>query len=157
MAASDKRKDKKVRRQYEPNEKQVRRTEDPDSYFPFNPSWNFNNADTERWAFTQDAVGDRFWTEILPRLRGLETQTWRQILVIASKQNHSIDVEHLNKVARDRLDERNIEAESIMSLRVTATHRLYGYMVGSVFNLLWYDDNHGDNDTCVCRSIQRHT
>lgn len=53
--------------------------------------------------------------------------------------------------------ERYIEAEALISLRMTGNHRLYGYMSGRVFNIIWYDDDHGDNDTCVCRSFKKHT
>lgn len=35
--------------------------------------------------------------------------------------------------------------------------KIYGYMTGRVFNVLWYDDDHGDNSTCVCRSHLKHT
>lgn len=73
------------------------------------------------------------------------------------KQNHSLNLNDLNKIAQDRLAEKYIEAESLISLRVTATHRLYGYMTGRVFNILWYDDKHGDNSKCVCRSYLKHT
>lgn len=45
----------------------------------------------------------------------------------------------------------------IISLRITENHRLYGYMSGRVFNILWYDDDHGDNNNCVCRSHLKHT
>ena len=51
----------------------------------------------------------------------------------------------------------DIEAESLISLRLTGNHRLYGYMTGRVFNVLQYDNNHGDNSTCVCRSYLKHT
>ena len=66
----------------------------------------------------------------------------------------SNNVEALNKCARDRLAERMIEYEAIYSLRITGKHRLYGYIIGSTFNLLWFDDDHGDNDNCVCRSYK---
>lgn len=42
-------------------------------------------------------------------------------------------------------------------VRITGKHRLYGFMRGAVFNVLWYDLDHGDNDTCVCRSRKKHT
>lgn len=90
-------------------------------------------------------------------MQALETQKWSDILLTSKKQNHSIELDKLNKVARDRLAEKMIEAEAIVSLRFTATHRLYGFMVGSVFNVLWYDDDHGDNKDCVCRSYKKHT
>ena len=109
------------------------------------------------WAFSQSHMGDLFWTEILPRLKALETQTWSEILVRDKKQNHSLDSNELNKAAKDRLASRFIEAEALISLRITGNHRLYGYMTGRVFNVLWYDDDHGDNSTCVCRSHLKYT
>lgn len=76
--------------------------------------------------------------------------------MVDKKNNHSIDVNLLNKVARDRLVELHIEAEAIVSMRLSATHRLYGYMTDKVFNILWFDDKHGDNSQCVCRSEKKH-
>lgn len=57
----------------------------------------------------------------------------------------------------DRLAEKYIELDSIISLRLTGKHRLYGYIQKSTFYVLWYDDNHGDNNECVCRSNLKHT
>lgn len=109
------------------------------------------------WAFSQDHIGNLLWKEVFPRLKALETQTWSEILVRDKNQNHSLDLSELNKDARDRLASKYIEAESLISLRVTGNHRLYGYMTGRVFNVLWYDDDHGNNSTCVCRSHLKHT
>ncbi|MDE7479562.1 MAG: hypothetical protein K2M91_16770 [Lachnospiraceae bacterium] len=109
------------------------------------------------WAFTQERIGQLIWTEILPRLKSLETQSWGEILVKNKKQNHSLNLDDLNKIAQERLATRYIEAESLISLRVTGNHRLYGYMTGRVFNVLWYDDDHGNNNKCVCRSNLKHT
>ena len=86
-----------------------------------------------------------------------ETQTWGEILLQNKKQNHSLNLDELNKAAQNRLASKYIEAESLISLRVTGNHRLYGYITGRVFNVLWYDDDHGDNSTCVCRSYLKHT
>lgn len=133
------------------------REENPSQYYSQNPAWTFANSDQDMWAFSKEHVGEVIWTEILPRLRALETQTWSEILVRDKKQNHSLDLNDLNRVDQDRLITRYIEAESLISLRVTGTHRLYGYMTGRVFNILWYDDEHGDNSKCVCRSHLKHT
>jgi hypothetical protein len=122
-----------------------------------NPAWSFADSDQDMWSFTQAHIGNLIWTEILPRLKALETQTWNEILVRDKKQNHSINAQDLNKVAQNRMADKYIEAESLISLRVTGNHRLYGYMIGRVFNILWYDDDHGDNSTCVCRSYLKHT
>lgn len=107
--------------------------------------------------FSSKHIGDLIWSEILPRLCALETQTWKEILLQDKKQSHSLNLNDLNKVAQDRLASKYIEAESLISLRVTGNHRLYGYMAGRVFNILWYDDDHGDNSKCVCRSCLKHT
>lgn len=133
------------------------REENPSQYYSQNPAWTFANSDQDMWAFSKEHVGEVIWTEIIPRLRALETQTWSEILVRDKKQNHSLDLNDSNRVVQDRLITRYIEAESLISLRVTGTHRLYGYMTGRVFNILWYDDEHGDNSKCVCRSHLKHT
>ena len=87
------------------------------------PAWSFANSDTEMWAFSQGHMGELIWTEILPRLKAFETQTWSEILVKDKKQNHSLDLDDLNKIAQDRLAEKYIEAEALISLRITGNHR----------------------------------
>lgn len=146
-----------IKRNKFPKGKSIELGGDPEQYYTEKPAWSFSNSDQDMWFFTQNHIGELIWTEILPRLKALESQTWNEILVIDKKQNHSIDVEDLNKIARDRLEAKYIEAESLISLRVTGNHRLYGYIMGRVFRILWFDDNHGDNKTCVCRSYLKHT
>lgn len=155
MAGS--KKDKQIRQKEVPKGKSIAQGGNPEQYYSQNPAWTFANSDQEMWSLTQEHIGDLIWSEILPRLKALESQTWNEILVRDKKQNHSINVEDLNKIAQDRLADRFIEAESLISLRVTGNHRLYGYMSGRVFNILWYDDDHGNNKTCVCRSYLKHT
>lgn len=155
MAGS--KKDKKIKQKEIPIGKGIVQGGNPEQYYSQNPAWTFANVDKEMWAFSSDHIGKLIWTEIIPRLEDLETQTWGEILVKDKKQNHSLDLGDLNKIAQNRLIERYIEAESIISLRITGSHRLYGYMIGRVFNILWFDDDHGDNSKCVCRSYLKHT
>lgn len=155
MAVSKRKKE--IKQKEFPDEKRIAQGGDPERYYSENPAWTFANADQEMWAFSQEHIEKVFWIEILPRLKALETETWGEILVRDKKQNHSLDLNDLNKAAQDRLASKYIEAESLISLRITGNHRLYGYMTGRVFNVLWYDDNHGDNSTCVCRSRLKHT
>ena len=125
----------------------------PDAYYERHPVWAFHKRDKNKWTISEASL----WYEILPKLEQWETQTWKEILVLAEKQNHPVRVEDLNKFATDRLEELHIETEAVISLRLSATVRLYGYIVDSAFNILWYDCNHGDNYTCVCRSKKRRT
>lgn len=121
------------------------------------PTWRFCTCDTEYWSFTENHIGKRFWTEILPFFKSLETQTWNEILVKARDNNHPIQADELSHKAQKRLSQLHIEAESIVSLRVSGTHRVYGYFSEFSFCILWYDDDHGDNNECVCRSRLKHT
>lgn len=155
MAASKRKKE--VKQKEVPKGRNIAQGGNPERYYSERPAWIFRNADKEMWAFSEENIREVFWTEILPFLSGLEPRTWGDILVAGKKQNHSVDVNTLNKVARDRLDAICIEAESLISLRISGKQRLYGYMTGAAFNILWYDDDHGDNDTCVCRSRLKHT
>ena len=154
---ADFKKNKKIKQKEIPKGKRIVQGGDPEQYYSQNPTWTFANADQEMWAFSEEHIKELIWSEILPRLKALETQTWKEILVKDKKQNHSLNLNDLNKVAQDRLAAKYIEAESLISLRITGNHRLYGYMSGKVFNILWYDDDHGDNDKCVCRSHLKHT
>ena len=147
MAAYKKAKNKKI-----PGGKSVVQSEDPDRFYREKPAWCFCSADQKMWDFSMEV----FWNEILPKLKFLESQTWGEIFLTAKKQNHSIAVDRLNKVAQDRLAELYVESDSIQSIRITGAHRLYGFTTGRVFNILWFDDNHGNNDTCVCRSRLKH-
>ena len=153
MAASK----KQVRFSGNPNGREPIVSEYPDSFYSVLPSWRFYRSDKEQWSVDEKNMGEHFWKEIVPFFRSIETQTWGFILQKSKKQHHSIKVESLNKAARDRLADMYIEEESIISLRSSAKHRLYGFITNGVFEIVWFDTDHGDNSTCVCRSFKKHT
>ena len=133
---------------------------DPNSIMREHPVWRLASCDVDEsvsWAFYQQRLSDDFWNVIFPHLRDFEKRTWSDIFINAKKHNHAIDVRTLNKCARDRLSDLRVEAEAIYSLKISGKVRIYGYLTGSVYNILWYDDDHGDNETCVCRSMKKHT
>ena len=80
-----------------------------------------------------------------------------QVFFEANSNNHAINVLDLQKDAYDRLEELNLAFDCIYSLRLEGKVRLYGNLEGSIFQIIWYDDDHGDNDKCVCRSYKKHT
>lgn len=140
-----------------PQAKKVIQAGDPEAYYDESPAWVFSTADKECWAFTEERIGSVIWSELIPYMKSVEGQKWKEIMLNAKKQNHSIETTFLNKAARERLVQLHLELDSIISLRISGKHRLYGYTIGRVFCILWYDDNHGDNDRCVCRSQLKHT
>ena len=151
MGAS--KKNKSIKQKEFPQSRDIVYGGNPDEYYSKTPSWIFGNADNEMWIISKDSL----WDDIMPKLKALESKRWGEILVSDKKFNHSIKPNNLNKAAQDRLIDKHVEADAIISLRISGNHRLYGYMSGSAFNILWYDVDHGDNDTCVCRSYLKHT
>ena len=144
---------------YDPVESnQAKEIESTTSLLPCPPTWTFACADQEGpWAFSKDRLHVSFWEKVFPKLIDWEKMTWQDIFLAAKKQNHHIPTEQLNKRAMDRLKELQLFPEDLLSLRLGGTLRLYGFLSGPVYVILWYDDNHGDNDTCVCRSYKKHT
>lgn len=148
---------KKVKQVEKPKGNHIGQGGNPEQYYVKHPAWNFSSCDKEKWSIFSERTKQIFWEEIFPYFQNMETSTWNDILVTAKKKNHSIEVKSLNKVAADRLAELFIEAEALISLRISATHRIYGYMNDAVFNVVWVDLEHGDNADCVCRSKKKHT
>ena len=157
MAASKAKKMRGIKQREVPKGRRIKDDARITAYYPLRPSWNFHTCDKKKWTLDESHAAATFWKEILPHLQGWETVPWSEILLADKNHNHAIDVNMLNKGAMERLNELELEVDSLVSLRLTGTHRLYGYIVDGVFYVLWYDDDHGDNPTCVCRSHKKHT
>lgn len=151
---------KKVKQDYiiDGTKKQVNQKENPDSYNTYNVIFQFKRIDKGgSWAFNKEKCGMDFWDKVLPKINDIEKMTWNEVLVVNKKKNHSIEIDQLNKCAQDRLKVLKIYDDEICSLRIEGKIRLYGLRDKEKFNILWYDDNHGDNDSCVCRSRKKYT
>ena len=92
-------------------------------------------------------------TEILDFLSTIEKLTWDDILKNRrSGGHHHVEVRRICSAARKRLNQLNLEPDTLISLRVTATKRIWGVREGSVLHLLWWDPWHE-----VYPATQRHT
>lgn len=159
MGASNSKKNKQVKQGGNPT-KEARTAEDPNSIMRMHPVWKFASCDTEpscRWSFHKERLQDDIWDIILPKLLLYESMTWGEIYIQGKKHNHSNSVSEMNRVAQDRLAELEIEADALQSLKCGGNKRIYGFMDEAIFNIVWYDDDHGDNATCVFRSFKKHT
>lgn len=81
---------KVVKQKSKPKNNSVVCGENPEHFYSLRPAWAFANADQELWPFSMGNVEALFWTEILPRLKGLETQTWGEILVKKRSKKNNI-------------------------------------------------------------------
>lgn len=92
-------------------------------------------------------------TEILDFLSTIEKLTWDEILKNRrSGGHHHVEVRRICSAARKRLNQLDIETDTLISLRVTATKRIWGVREGSVLHLLWWDPGHD-----VYPATRRHT
>ena len=146
---------KKAGRKENPKAREIVAGDNPDAFFDKTPSWAFRQGDAKLWSLLNCTPIE--FSTIIKHLISFESMIWKEILG-DRKSNHPIDVKQLNNIAKKRLEELRIEMESIYSLRITATKRIYGFIQGDgTFQIVWYDSNHGDNSTCVCRSHKKNT
>ena len=125
---------------------------DPARFYDRNPSWRLAKmefCDPFGWHVLDAAT----LKSVQEKLSNYETMTWREILLVAKKQNHPVPAENLDPKARKRLrDLGQLDLDELLSLRLTATQRAWGILREGVLHLLWWDPDH-----CVCPSIQKHT
>lgn len=91
---------------------------------------------------------------LIERLAGLDGKTWNEILLMAKKSNHTINVTALSKDARRILGKVEPNLDEIVSLRCGATERLFGKIeeATGAFKVLFWDPNH-----TICPSTLKHT
>lgn len=146
MARSKKR-DIKVRKEPEgnriklgarPSDRQIIAKENPDAFYNERPCWAFCSRDKEKWTFSEEHIGSNVWKDVLEKLTLFETQTWQDILLHSNNKNHPIKFECLNDCAQKRLSKTHPDLEEVISLRLEGTHRLYGFLVGRAYHIIWY-------------------
>lgn len=91
--------------------------------------------------------------EIRIKLSQYEAKTWNDILVREKHWNHTVRAIDLGKDARSRLAAIHLDdVEELVSLRLTGPERVWGYRIGFVLHILWWDPKHQ-----VCPSPKKHT
>lgn len=136
----------------------------PESFDRQTLCWHIGLIDWDHkdWGWRQ--ISPEEWTaQIAEYGKNLETMTWAELLNAAGGRSagtnhHPLPLDDLSKTAQERLVALKLDdADSIFSLRLTATIRVYGIRDGRVFKALWYDKHHGDPKRAVCPSSKKHT
>ncbi len=131
---------------------------DPDNYLKQTPVWRFADFDWDGpWG--EDACKARIASirgHLERHLASFETMTWAEILRAAGGKavgrgtnSHEIPRDKFKGPAKQRLKERNVLAEKIMSLRLDAGTRIYGVRDGHCLRILWFDPHHKDKQKCA--------
>lgn len=135
--------------------KKPRNAVDPDNWLSCRPLWRFERADQ---GFDWDLFSANNLGSIIKKLIDFEHMTWSEVLKQTHddgrSSNHFISPNKMIKKAQNRLFELKLDQhfDSIFSLRLNSTERLFGILEDGIFNILWYDNNHQ-----ICPSPKKHT
>jgi hypothetical protein len=137
----------KIREQ--PESGRIKTGGDPDSFDAQTIAWQFHRLDYPHsdWGWEKLKAVD--WKGILRHLRDFEGLTWANIQSQSGgrrhgSNSHSLEISELSKGAQQRLLELGLdEYDSVFSLRINNTLRLYGLRDGRVLQLVWHDPHHG--------------
>lgn len=68
---------------------------------------------------------------------------WGEIVTMSGGRNHLIFADSIVREAiRDLSDANLAEIDEVMSLRLTGTNRIFGFMENEVMHILWWDPEH---------------
>jgi len=137
-----------------PDDRKIKAGADPESLDKQTIAWHFHALDREHKDWGWDKLKAHQWKDILRHLISFEGMTWAALKQQAGGRrrgtnHHSLDVVGFNKTAQDRLKHLKLDDyESLFSLRINNTLRLYGIRDGRVLRLLWHDPFHGEKKGC---------
>jgi hypothetical protein len=122
---------------------------DPVAYRRERPSWRIARLDTASdWGWhvvdTHTALNC-----IHCKLRQFEGMAWDEI---ERGGSHSVEVGKIIPEARKRLEDLKISHDPLFSLRLSGKERIWGYRVGNVLSIIWWDPEHK-----ICPSHKKHT
>lgn len=111
--------------------------------------WSAAEVDHEykgdwEWKLSAKDIAD-----LLKLLEDLSELTWQQVkdMRTGSKRrlrplHHDQPISSICRSAQQRLTELQVDVESVFRLRHGNMIRVWGYLVGPVFKILWYDRDH---------------
>ncbi len=117
-------------------------------------SFIFSTFDVEGiWGW--GALKESDWKEVFYKVENYQTMSWHDILCVHKKINHSISVDGLSTKARKRLNEIAEDIDTIISLHLNGSTRLYGIRDRKMCRILWIDPWHSDPQKAVCCSHKK--
>ncbi len=113
--------------------------------------WSFALFDSGL-AFPKAEKPNNSFHEIADAIKYCELRTWRDI-ERNPKRDHPIEIRNLEKFARDRLIELQLDdRDEIWSIRFNGLCRLWAFRDQSLLQVIWLDPQHE-----ICQSHLKHT
>jgi len=106
------------------------------------PVWRFELFDNEgKWGIKEN-YNHRVFQEVLSKVKNFETMKWSEIQS-KKKNNHDVSVSKLCREATSRLKTLKLnDIDSLFSLRLSGTQRVYGILEKNSFKIIWLDTKH---------------
>lgn len=107
------------------------------------PSWRFSLIDHDHELWGWDKIKDSELMSIIKtHLKSFEKLTWAAIKA-TKHHHHEIELKKFSRDAKKRLEDLKLEdTDSLFSLRLASTIRLYGIRDGSIYKIIWHDPHH---------------
>lgn len=121
-------------------------------FYRLHPAWRVGQMEVAQQPFGWHSLDRAKAHEIRAHLANLESMTWSEILVSAKKQNHLIPVIDLTTSAQRRIEQRRIAVDELVSRRLSARERIFGYLEDGVCVVLFWDPRHE-----ICPAGKRNT
>lgn len=114
------------------------------------PIFSFHHADSQycgSWSWMTDDES----AVVLAALIRLSKNTWNELRSQSGpgKQGHRLhhdqDISRICQEAQDRLTSTHLDeqfGDSMFRFAISATQRLWGFRVGDIFYIVWWDRNH---------------
>ncbi|MFZ1917583.1 MAG: hypothetical protein WAU58_08430 [Terriglobales bacterium] len=122
---------------------------DPSSVDTQTIAWHFHRLDHqhEHWGWSK--LSAKQWREMLTQLVAFEGLTWAALQAQSGGRKHGtnhhpIEINKFCAAAKSRLITLHLDDfDTLFSLRINNTLRLYGVRDGRVLQLVWHDPHHG--------------
>lgn len=154
MSKNGGRQSKKPKMAAGPGPRGPRIANDPANFDTLTLAWQFHRRDIkhEHWGWEQ-LSSDAVCQLLCGQMASFEKMTWAEIRGAAGGKgkgkgtnHHEVPIDQFSRDARRRIEELHLDDyESVFSLRLNNTTRLYGVRDGRALILIWYDPHHGDN------------
>ena len=131
--------------------RQIKTGGDPESAERETIAWHFHRFDTSHADWGWDKLKAPQWKVVLQHLVSFEGLTWANLKQQSGGRrvgtnHHSLEISVLPVDTRKRWAELHLDDfDTVFSLRVSNTLRLYGVRDGRVLQFVWHDPHHGSN------------